>query len=85
MTDLAKTVAFRGLDEFFPDESKVGAAELVRRLEELNTSLFDQLRATPTLYTNADDDPPADPKEGDVWLNTTGKWRYDGAAWQDIG
>lgn len=86
MVNLAKDVAFSGVEKFFPDESQPGAQELARRLESFSNSLIDRLRVQPTVYTNSSDDPPVGMKEGDIWIAATsmGVYRYDGLSWVSI-
>jgi uncharacterized protein (DUF2252 family) len=84
LADITKDSAWGGLEDYVPDELKAFAAELSRRMERFANSQFYQLRAQATLYTNDLADPPAGMKPGDVWVATTGVYRYSGTAWEAV-
>lgn len=83
--NITKDSAFGGLEDLVEEPLKPFVSELCRRLERYSNSMFYQLQATPTTYTNAEDDPPEGPKEGDIWVNVPGGVRrYSGLAWENI-
>lgn len=82
--NVTKDSAFVGLEDLVPEELRGFVVELSRRLEKYATSQFYQLRSAPTLFTNAADDPPEGPKEGDAWITVGGVYRYSGTAWESV-
>lgn len=83
--EITKDCAFSGLEDLVDEPLKDFARELTRRLERYSNSMFYQIQAMPTTYTNAEDNPPQGMKQGDVWVNVSGGVRrYSGLAWENI-
>lgn len=82
MVNFIRDIGFDGIDDFFPDEMKIGVVELSRRLDRMLNSMVYQLRKNPTVFSNTDDDEPGGMVVGDVWTHRDGTVQvFDGTNW----